>query len=233
MHVLSHHENSEKLSSVGVVACHEDDADDAAKSNEEAMLDMIKLFDETNDVRVFVGSQLSLPVALRERFGSFRRALAGRVKQFQDMATGAEQASSVLDLFNDMNVLPRKWLIYGSNISYLLKKTGRFQEESDKVFGAEAMLGKFCLARAKYVLLALKDLNSMHLLKISSNGIKLLKSMVAALNDDGDDAPAQMETVYMDFGAAIAAFDADACSDNGCCCCPYLNALPRKLQGLW
>ncbi|CAJ1394904.1 unnamed protein product [Effrenium voratum] len=153
--------------------------------DEEAMLGYVRGFD-VDPVKSFVESQLVLPESMHEKFSVFRRALGTRQRQFADIADLPTQLAFFHEVFAEVNAVPKAWVIYGSCVGFLLKQTGRFPDGAAAVFrSSDDILGRFCSARARYIILGLKDLVTMRVLK----GAPAVFSLVASLASEVESIP--------------------------------------------
>lgn len=175
-------------------------------TDEESMMACIKNFDaeQAKLIKSFVANDLRLPVAMQQKFSGLRSRLASGQVLFKDIPDLQGQLSYLLEVSQDLQIIPQPWLTFGSSVSYMLKKTGRFVENTSAIFESESLLGCFVSLRAKYMVLALKDLTRMKLLKCSAQIEKGVSDMAAKI--DGAE-PCEAD----EFSAALAAFDSEAC----------------------
>ena len=134
-------------------------------TDEESMMACIKNFDpeQAKLIRTFVEQELRLPVAMHQKFSQLRTRLATGQKVFRDIDSLEGQLSLLLDACRELDIMQQHWLTYGSSVSYMVKKTGRFVENKNSVFESVSLLGCFVSLRAKYIVLALKDLLRMNI----------------------------------------------------------------------
>ena len=190
------------------MAIEEDGAD-----NEESMMNFIKQFGDLEPVRAFVKTQLMLPPGMHEKFTQLKLALTTRGKAFSDLTDLKTQLAFLHDLMGELRVFPSSWMIFASNVTFLYKKTsGRFVENTGPVFNNdERLLGQFCACRAKYMILALKDLILMRKLKctlLTQTCVGNIASKLEVVFGDPDGSGAGDETESL--CAALAAFDGES-----------------------
>ena len=152
------------------------------RQHEEGMLNFIKNFGAVADVRSFLEGQLHLPPSMHDQFSVFRKALATRFKQFGDLKTFKDQMSFFFDVFAEMKVIPTNWVVFGTSVAFLYKSTGRFAEDTGRLFQSEAMLGHFCSMRAKYILMGLKDLVQMKQLKCGDHIERVILNLATTVD---------------------------------------------------
>ena len=201
------------VSSVGFVKATDAAAEEDGDDNEESMMNFIKQFGELEPVRAFVKTQLTLPPGMHEKFTQLKLALTTRGKAFSDLTDLKTQLAFLHDLMDELRVFPSSWLIFASNVTFLYKKTsGRFVENTGPIFNNdERLLGQFCSCRAKYLMLALKDLILMRKLKctaLTQQCVSNIASKLEVVFGDLDGPSEGDETEAL--CAALAAFDGES-----------------------
>lgn len=192
-----------------IIQVTENPEDGQENQDEEAMLNFIKNFGSIADVRTFMEGQMHLPPSMHDQFSCFRRALGTRFKQFGDLKTFQDQLAYFFDVFCEVKVIPASWVVFATSTAFLFFSTGKFVEETGKLFKHQDRLGHFCSMRAKYILMGLKDLVQMKQMKCSEDTQKaicfLASSIDAPVHED-----ASTDSEMMALVGALSGFDGDS-----------------------
>ena len=136
---------------------------DAAGNPQETALYLVRNF-QSDEMKGFINSELSLPSSMHSGLGRLRKTLSGRSTQFLDLKDFVSQVDYLGSIIGEI-ACPRNWVAFCASVSCLFSATGTFPEGTKDVFSTDAILGSMCGLRARYLLIALRDLWALRVLK--------------------------------------------------------------------
>ena len=172
--------------------------EDQQATDEESMITFIKSFNQVSAIKKFVKETLPTSLTIHPKFVELRVALASRQQVFAELPDLQSQVSLLREMVDSAGVFPPSWVTFGASATVLYVKTGRFVEGTETLFVNEGNLGQFVSIRAKYCIMALKDLVRVKALKCTADSEKAISEMALQLDGDVDEHG---------IGAALAAFD--------------------------
>ena len=162
--------------------------------------------DQIQNLKEFINTVLPLPVSMHASFCEVRRSIATRALDLSKRNL-TKQLEYIYTKLEKIDALSASNLTFASQVSNQLKTTSNFAHGTEDVFATDAVLGRFCALRPRYMLLILQDMQSMGVLKHACP--EFLQSMVAASSDfSSAAAPAGLQLMSEDFMATLAGFDA-------------------------